>query len=170
MGKNIFKETKNAFGVLDVFLIVLIIVSAVGIAARFVLTEENGILATKPETEDAVLSVLVSDIEGTSEEYFVSGCDFMISEYETSCDVVSDFTVTPAQYYVENENGELVISYHDEENGHVDCRGALKVSGFYKDGVYILGGKYPVTAGMTVTLINGKITVSALITDVAPLS
>lgn len=161
---------KITFGVLDVFLVSAIFVSLLGIAARFFLIDENGIAAKEPQEVSAVLSVLITDIEGTSQEYFVSETEFAISDFETSGKVTSDFTVTPAQYFAENEAGELVIEYHDEENGHIDCRGTLSVTGYYKDGVYILGGNSPVTAGMTVTLSNEKITVSALVTDVAPLS
>ncbi len=163
------QNRKITFGVLDLFLLVLILVMVTGVAARYILTEKNGILAVTPEFTGAAVSVLITDIEGTSSVHFVEGESFTLNDTATGA-VLSDFTVTPAQYYTENEDGELVIAYHDEESGRIDCRGAFSVSGYYSEGVYLLNGVLPITAGMEIDLFNGEIKVTALVIDVSPLS
>ena len=164
------RNGKISVAALDIFFAVLIVVAVIGVAARYLLTEENGILANTPEYQEAALSVLVTDIEGTSAEHFVEGGKFTLTDEKYQGVIIADFIVTPAEYYEENEAGELVIAYHDEENGNIDCRGAVKVNGYYRDGVYYIDGETIVTSGMTVTLTNGKISVSALITDISPIS
>lgn len=164
------RKEKTAIAALDVFFVVIIVVAVLGVAARYILVEENGILAGTPESKGAALSVLITDVEGTSSEYFVEGREFTLTDKNYPCTIISDFTFTPAEYIEENEQGELVIAYHDEENGNIDCRGALKVDGFYRDGVYYLEGEKIVTAGMEVVLTDGKILVTALITDISPIS
>lgn len=164
------QKRKISFGVLDLFLIVLVLVCIIGAVSRYLLTEENGILASKPEYTKAAISLLITDIEGVSSEYFVTGESFVLADIEAEGEVIADFTVTPAQYYTENENGELVISYHDEESGRIDCRGAVVVNGYYKDGMYLLSGEMPLTAGMYITLENGSISVTALVTDISSIS
>ncbi len=163
------QNRKITFGVLDLFLLVLILVMVTGVVARYILTEKNGILAVTPELTGAAVSVLITDIEGTSSVYFVEGESFTLNG-EVKGAVLSDFTVTPAQYYMENEDGELVIAYHDEESGRIDCRGAFAVSGYYSEGIYLLDGEMPITAGMEIELKNGEIKVTALVIDVSPLS
>lgn len=164
------RNGKISVAALDIFFAVLVVVAVLGVAARYLLTEENGILVKTPEYSEAALSVLITDIEGTSAEHFVEGGKFTLTDGEYQCVAISDFIVTPAEYYEENEDGELILSYQDEENGNIDCRGAVKVNGFYRDGVYYIDGEMIVTAGMTVTLTNGKVSVAALITDLSPIS
>ncbi len=164
------RNEKRSVAVLDIFFAVLILVAVIGVVARYLLTEENGILAKTPEKSEAALSLLITDIEGTSSEHFVEGGAFTVTDKGYPCVLISDFTVTPAEYYEENEKGDLVLAYHDSENGNIDCRGAVKVSGFYREGGYYIDGKTVVTAGMTLTLTNGKISVTALVTDISPIS
>ncbi len=164
------QKRKISFGVLDLFLAVLVLVCIVGVVSRYLLTEENGLLASKPEYTTAAISLLITDIEGMSSEYFVSGESFTLAGIGAEGEVIEDFTVTPAQYYTENENGDLVISYHDEESGRIDCRGVVRVNGYYKDGMFLLAGEMPLTAGVYITIENGDIFVTALVTDVSSIS
>ncbi len=164
------RNGKKNIVALDIFFVALVLVAVIGVSARYLLTEENGILSKTPDPAEAALSLLITDIEGTSAEYFVSGAEFTVTDKAYACTIISDFTVTPAEYYEENEAGELVLLYQDEENGSIDCRGAVKVGGFYRDGVYYIDGETVATAGMTVTLTNGKISVTALVTDISPIS
>lgn len=161
---------KVSVAALDVFFVVLVVVALLGAAARYLLTEENGILAGTPEYKEVALSVLIADIQGTSAEHFVEGAEFTLTDEGYSCVLISDFIVTPAEYIEENEDGELVLMYQDGEAGKIDCRGVLKVNGYYRDGVYYIDGEMIVTAGMTLTLTDGKVSVTALVTDIAPIS
>ena len=162
-------KKKFSFGVLDVFLILLVLVSAAGICARYILTDENGVLAVAPEKTEAAVSVIIENIESTSSDYFYENAEFTVTPSGVKGTLMANFTVTPAQYYIEGDGGELIIAYHDEENGNVDVRGVLRVTGYYKDDVYLLGEGTPVTAGMTVTLSGETITVTATVTDITPI-
>lgn len=164
---------KKGFGVLDAFAIVLIIVCLISVVARYVLTDEKGILHNEPEFSDVAVSILISDVMYTSADNFTEDMVFYL---DGSADVVgkldANFTVTPAQYYTENENGELVLAYHSEEGGNVDIRATLITEGYFSDGTYYLNGKTLLTSGMTITITDsgGTMKVSALVLDIALVS
>lgn len=162
------KKKRVTFGVLDVFLILLVVVCAAGIAVRYILTDEKGILANTPERSSAAVQVLITSIEGTSSDYFGEGGTLTVGAGEETGEIRT-VTVTPAEYYKENENGELEIAYHDGENGKIDIRCTLIVGGYYRDGIFLLGGKEPVLPGGSITLTGSGITVTALIIDTAPI-
>lgn len=162
------KEKKFTFGVLDVFLILVVILSAAGIAVRCVLTDENGILATTPEKTSAAVQILIEGIENSSSDYFSEDAVFTVGSGEDEGRLMS-VTVQPAEYYVENEKGELEIAYEDAENGRRDVRCTVVVEGYYRDGIFMLGGKTPMLPGSSVPVSGGGITVTALIIDTAPI-
>ena len=153
-----------SFGVMDVFIIVLVLACVTGIAGRYILTDENGILATTPETTTAVVHVLVSDIENTSTAYFSVGATFRIGSGGDSGEI-RELSEIPAEYYVTNENGELELQ-HAGEDGNKNERLQLVISGYYRDGVFMLGGKEPVLPGAEIELSSDEIRVTALILDI----
>lgn len=161
------KKKRTAFGVLDVFIILLVVVCAAGVAARYILTDEKGILARTPERTSAAVQVLITSIEGTSSDYFSEGGTLTVGEGNETGEIRT-VTVTPAEYYKENEYGGLEIAYHDGENGKIDIRCTLIVGGYYRDGIFLLGGEETVIPGGSVKLTGGGITVTALIIDTAP--
>lgn len=157
----------RAFGVMDVFIVVLILACAAGIAGRYILTGRNGILARTPDRTPAAVHVLVTGIENTSSDYFGDGVEFSVGgSGETG--TLMDTTIRPAENYAEDENGNLYITYDDEENGKKDVRCTLIVSGWYQDGIYMLGGREPMLPGAEVELSADGIRVTALILEVTP--
>lgn len=162
------RETKKgiAFGVLDVFLILLIIVSAAGIAVRYVLTDQNGILAVTPTKTSAAVQVLITSIEDTSAVHFYEGAVFTVGEKGETGEILN-VNEKPAEYYTENEEGELFVAY--DESGKKDVRCTVTVSGYYRDGIFLLGGVEPMLPGASVALSSGDVKVTALIIDSAPL-
>lgn len=163
------KENKRkfTFGALDVFLILAVILSAAGIAVRCVLTDENGILAVTPEKTSVAVQILIEGIENSSSDYFSEDAVFGVGTEGDEGRLMS-VTVQPAEYYVENERGELEIAYEDAENGKRDVRCTVVVEGYYRDGIFMLGGKTPMLPGGTVRMSGGGISVTALIIDTAP--
>ena len=156
---------KTKFGVMDVFIIVLVLACAAGIVGRYILTGRNGILATTPDRVSAAVHVLVTSIENTSADYFTDGAEFTVGKSGETGEIL-DTTIRPAENYDEDENGELYISYDDEENGKKDVRCTLIVSGWYRDGIYMLGGREPMLPGAEVELSSEGIRVNALILEV----
>ncbi len=169
------KRERRRFGALDAFVILLLIVSLVGVLARYMLTDENGILAAEPETVDVAVALLIQDLPYTSSGTFVEGTLFTISGNGGGDGVaegvaISDFTETPAEYYAENENGEIELLYASGEYANIDCRGLLRVTGYYKNGVFMIGDgedSVPLTAGMYITVWSGDLTETALVTDIS---
>ena len=159
------KTGKISFGVMDVFIIVLILACIAGVVGRYMLTDKNGILAKTPERSAAAVHVLVTSIENTSADYFSDGVEFSVGGIGETGKLM-DTTIRPAENYAEDEEGELYIAYDDEENGKKDVRCTLIVSGWYQDGVYLLGGREPMLPGATVELSAEDIRVTALILDV----
>lgn len=161
---------KKGFGVLDVFAVVLIIVCLTSVGARYILTDEKGILHNEPEVSDVAVSILISDVMYTTADNFSEGMLFYLDgSTDVAGELDANFTVTPAQYYTENENGELVLAYRSEEGGNVDIRATLITEGYFSDGTFYLNGKTLLTSGMTITITDseGTMKVSALILDIA---
>ena len=164
---------KNGFGVLDAFAVVLIIVCLASVAARYILTNEKGILHNEPELSDVAVSILISDVMYTTADNFSEGMVFYLDgSFELVGELAANFTVTPAQYYTENENGGLVLAYRSEEGGNVDIRATLITEGYFSDGTYYLNGKTLLTSGMTITITDssGLMKVVAMILDIALVS
>lgn len=161
------KKRSGSFGVLDLFILLLVVVCAAGIAVRYVLTDENGILATTPEKTSVALQVLISGIEDTSSDFFFEGASFDVGEAKETGEIL-DVNIKPAEYYTENEEGEIFVAYVEGEGGEKDVRCTVIVSGYYRDGIFMLGGKEPVIPGAELRLAGDGITVTALIIDTAP--
>ena len=160
------KKKKTAFGALDVFVILLIFMCAAGIAVRYVMSNTNGVLASAPRNAPAAVQFLISSIEDTSQDQFSEGGALAVGD--VSGEILS-VTVTPAEYYAENENGELYIAYEDRSGGKIDIRCTVVVNGWYEDnGVYMLGGNSPLIPGASITLSAGDVKVTGLIIDVTP--
>ncbi len=174
MAKN--ESGGRRFGALDAFVILLLAVAVIGVASRYLLTDENGILASSHESVEVAVAVLIQDLPYTSSGVFTEGAIYYLSDGEAQLSegtVISDFTETPAEYYTENENGELELSYASGDYANIDCRGLLRVTGYYKDGVFMIGegeSAAPLVAGMYVTVVNGTVSESALVTDITPIS
>ncbi len=166
--KSIAGERKLSFSVLDVFFLLLIVVCAVSVIARYVLTDENGILAVTPPRTNAAVQILITGIEIDSSDHFSEDAEFTVGDTGETGKLTS-VTVQPAEYYTENEKGELEIAYEDGENGRRDVRCTVVVGGYYRDGIFLLGGEEPMIPGGSVTMSGGSITVTALIIDTAPI-
>ena len=155
---------KISFSVIDVFIIVLVLACVAGIVGRYVLTDENGILAVTPETRMAAVHVLVSDIENTSAAYFSEGAVFRMGNGDVTGEL-REFNEVPAEHYITNENGELEISYSGGD-GNKDERCTIIVEGYYKDGIFLLGGREPILPGASIEMANDEIRVTALVLDI----
>lgn len=163
------KKKSFGFGAIDAFVILLAFVCAAGIVVRFYLTGKNGILAKTPEKTYAAVQILISGIEQTSQDLFSEGGTLAVGDPGESGEIMPGTVITPAEYYAENENGELYIAYEDDKDGKIDIRCTVVVGGWYEDnGVFMLGGTDPLIPGDTVSLSGGSIRVEGLVIDVAP--
>lgn len=157
------------FGALDAFVILLAIVCAAGIAVRYVLLSDHGVLAETPERTYAAAQFLISGIEPTSQDSFSEGGKLSVGDVGESGEIMPGTVITPAEYYAENENGELYIAYEDDKDGKIDIRCTVVVGGWYtENGVFMLGGKTPLIPGSDVELAGGSVRVTGLLIDVAP--
>ncbi len=163
------RKKRAVFGVIDVFLILLAVLCAAGVAVRFMLTDEKGILASSPEEVSAAVQVLITDVENTSTELFSDGGVIRVGRTGIEGEILSPVSVTPAEYIKEDENGGLVLAYQAEENGKKDVRCTVVVRGYFRDGIFLLDGAEHLIPGEVIRLAGDGITVEALIIDSAPL-
>lgn len=164
------KEKRVSFGVLDIFVILLAFVCAAGIVARYVLTSRNGVLAITPEKTYAAAQFLISGLEPTSQDAFSEGGTLTVGDGGESGEILPGAVITPAEYYAEDENGELYLAYEDDKDGKVDIRCTVVLGGWYaENGVFMLGGVTPLIPGETVTLSGGGVKASGLVIDVMPI-
>ncbi len=163
------KRKRASFGALDIFLILLVVLCATGVAVRFVLTDEKGILASTPDTVSAAVQVLITNVENTSTEFFTDGGKLRVGSTGVEGEILSPVSVTPAEYIKEDENGDLVLAYQADENGKKDVRCTVVLDGFFKDGIFLLGGTEPIIPGAEIKLEGDGVVVNALVIDSAPL-
>lgn len=154
------KKKKFRVNILD-FLILGVV--ALCIAGAFL---RGGVKTTdeKLETQTAVISFRVSNVQSASQHCFQDG-DRIYSQ-SLGCDMgrlVGSVTATPAVYYIE-ENGEIVKAYSDA--GRVDLEGQFECEGQMSESGFLMGGTQYIAPGMTTYAYLPNINVNILITDV----
>jgi len=154
------EKRKLRFNVLDFLIVAVIILCVVGVLLR------GGVKTTdeKLESQTAVVSYLVQNIQSASQHCFQAG-DRIYSQ-SLGCDMgrlIGKVEVTPAVYYAEDD-GAITKTYSNGDRidlrGQFECEGKMSESGFSIDGTQYIA------PGMSTYAYLPNINVTILITDV----
>lgn len=147
--------------ILDFLVFALMAIVIVGAFLRANVKQND----TRLETQTAVLSFKISNVQAASAQCFRSG-DPVYSD-SLGCDIGTviggSITATPAVFYVER-GGIIVKTVSATERvdvyGEIECVGQMSESGF------LLGGTQYIAPGMTTYACLPEINASILITDI----
>ena len=135
-----------------------------GLVSRFVPKAE-------PEQTEYLVSFRVQNIRSTSGDLFEDGTEFLLKDGTVFGTVSGDVAVTPAELYMENEEGKCILTYYPEagDDSRIDVSGTFlaKASVSADKGFLLLNGKYYLAPGQSWTLYSGELVVDVLITNVA---
>lgn len=154
-------KTKFRFNILDFLILAVIALCIVGALLR------GGVKTTdeKLETQTAVVSYFISNVQSASQHCFQEGdrvyCQTLGCEMGR---LVGKVEATPTLYYVEDD-GKIIPTY--SEAGRVDIRGQLEVEGKMSESGFSVGGTQYIAPGMSMYVYLPNINVTILITDVA---
>lgn len=161
---------KRRLGALEWCLIVASVVIVLGVAVRM-----NVLRLFTPKEEPQLTEYLVSfrveNIRSTSADLFENGSAFYLDDSGDVFGTISgSVATTPAEIYLENEDGEYVLVYYsdDGDDSRVDVSGTFLVKASVSEdkGLYMLNGEHYIAPNLTLKLYSGELTVSILVTDI----
>lgn len=168
MSENTMK--KRRLGALEWCLIIASVVIILGVAVRMNVLSLFTPKA-EPELTEYLVSFRVENVRSTSGDLFGNGTTFYLDGTGDVFGTVSgNVATTPAEIYLENENGEYVLVYYsdDGDDSRVDISGTFLVKASVSEdkGLFMLNGEHYIAPNLTFKLYSGELTVSILITDI----
>ena len=157
------KSKGQAVYALDVFIVILLVLSIVGAAVR-VFWGNGRIIASADE--EYYVSYVIYEAESSLGEYFSEGSVFYTGDGDVFGVVARDAVTTPAKFYAQNGEGEHVLAYSETK---VDISGTFAVRGEMQEEGFVLSGEY-LAPNMTVQVASGGVLCDILITDIAKAS
>ncbi len=157
------KSKGHAVYALDIFIVILLVLSIVGAAVR-VFWGNGRIIASADE--DYYVSYVIYDAESSLGEYFSEGSIFYAPDGDVFGVVARDAVMTPAKFYSRNAEGEHVLAYSETK---VDITGTFAVKGEMQEEGFVLSGEY-LAPNMTVEVSGAGVNCKILITDIAKAS
>lgn len=171
-------EKKNAkkrgLGALDVFIILALIVVAVGLGLR-IFVNDSAELSTGAALEDYVVTFRVMNIKDSSaKNQMHTGDKFFLKEGGVLLGALRENrTVTDAQSFYEMPDGTIVRAantatgdlYRVDVEASVDAQGRLNA-----DGGFLLGGNTTIAPNQEVQIYSKYLAITVLITGIAKAS
>lgn len=147
--------------VLDFLILALVAIVIVGAALRANVKQKD----TKLETQTAVISFKISNVQAASVKYFKDGDPIWSDSLGCSIGTLigDSITATPAVTYV--ERGGTIVKTTSALN-RVDIRGEATCEGQMSESGFLLGGTQYIAPGMTTYACLPEINASILITDI----
>ncbi len=150
----------------DVFLWLLLLLCIVGIGIRIAVGDRN--VFTKEKSGEYLISYVVTDLRSEYSDYFSEGMEYYLEDGTLFGALTGDAVFTPTREYLEDENGQYVVSY--SSNGRVDVKGTAKVEGVMTERGFMLKNRMYLAANMSLTIYSTEITAEILITDIPKVS
>ena len=167
------KKTKKKLNAIDWFLIAAVVLCLIGAALRMLLGSESGSFTSPVVMEDYIVSYEIRNIRNSSIEYLGEGAEFYIDETEQYFGkMTGNLSVTPAQFYVSDAEGNYVEAYAPENGDatRVDVAGTMTVSGYMGEHGFLLNGNTSLAVNKFIALRSPFIYVTITITDIVKAS
>lgn len=154
------KKTKFRFNILDFLILAVVALCIAGAVLR------GGVKTTdeKLETQTAIISYFISNVQSASQHCFQEG-DPIYSQ-TLGCDLgylVGKVKAEPAAYFVEDD-GKIIKTFSNADR--VDIRGQFEAEGKMSESGFAVGGTQYIAPGMSTYAYLPNINVTILITDV----
>ncbi len=158
------QKKRLKFNLIDLFIILAVIVVAVGVAMRFDLMDKIGI---KSNSDTVIISFLIQDIKESSSDALVIGDMFYVEANDAPFGELISKKPQYAEAFIENAEGRLVKTTN--ENSY-DVRGEFRATGRITDDGFMLGGTQSIAPGKRIYIESQNIMVIVLITSITPSS
>ncbi len=150
----------------DLFLWLLLLLCIIGVGVR-VVAGADGIFS-RGEAGEYLISYLITDMRSEYSERFGEGTEFYLEDGTPFGVLSGEAVFTPTREYLENENGEYVVSY--SSGNRVDVKGTVRASGAMTERGFMLEKKKYVAVNMPLTVHSAEISAEILITDISKVS
>lgn len=164
------KSEKRFVSPLDIFAVLFLVLCIAAAILR--LTLNLGGEGSSGQLAEYIISYKVESIVTTSSGYFERGTEFYIVDGGEVFGVTQgEITITPAQYYSEDEMGHLTLKYYPEKGDEslVDIKGSMKVMGTRdpETGIFKLNGTTILTPNRELTLRSSEMEVTITLTEIS---
>lgn len=164
------KEKKMRISALDVFIIAAVITCIVGLGLRM-FSKSDAVVNNNAVMENYVVSFSVSNIRGSSVNYFNKGDVFFLRENTVRLGELMERSVLPAQRYYSDINGKTVYVMNestDDRTKRMDVTASLLVSGIMDEqGRFLLNGTQYLGVNKEMEIKSKYIAVNVKITSIA---
>ena len=143
VNKEIIKEKKTGFNIIDLIIVLFVLLAVVGIAWRFNFAEKININATGETFE---IEFYIQNIQEASQDFLQPGESFYITIESIEIGKIDKIIEirNPSLFYDRDKNGNIVRT---ENPGRIDVTGIMISQGrVTKDGGYMINGNTYVAA------------------------
>ena len=164
------KTTKRKISALDLFVLILLLLAAVGVLVRAYIGTDGILPEIGKKSSEYTLSFEVTSITTGKSAYLTQGESLFAADGTLIGTIGEGVTVTPALVYTVDADGKYVQTYAGADNGDsslVDVRGVLTTSGYETDYGFLVGGKTYLAPNYVTSLHTRNVTVDVKITNVA---
>lgn len=169
-------KVRKRLNALDIFIILAVIMCITAVGIRIYMGDNGDVIGkTSIETGDYFLSFLILDVREDTADcytqdnkfYFVNGTSLDPFGY-----LVDMPSFTPAEVYVENDEGQYLLTYSTAEgdDARIDIRGTFRVSGSMTEEGFLLNGKTYLAPNKTLGIQSIKNYVNIIVTDITKAS
>lgn len=149
---------------LDIFITILVLMCIAGVIIR-VYVGRDGILPDgSAETSEYAVSFEIKNAIPELSTYLSSGESLYDEGGVLFGTLGGTLTVTPAQIFVEDNEGKYVPAYSSSEN---DIRGTIMLEGYYAEYGFLVNGKTYIAPNFEIKLSTGMATFTAKVTGIS---
>lgn len=155
------KKTKFRFNILDFLILAMVVLCIVGAVLRGSVKSTD----TKLQTQTAVITFRIDNIQKESLQYFKAGSP--VYSQTLGCafgTLVGEAQASPAVFYVEDDGK---ITKVESVSGRVDVVGQFEAEGAMSESGFSIGGTQYIAPGMSTYASFSEINATILITDVS---
>ena len=161
MTKDSANQNRRKFGVIDVIIIVAILAIIISGVLRYTLDE--GVFTRNAVT--CGVKFRVTSVRHSTYDMLAENEKVFLSDFEL-LGTFSSLNITPAVFYAENEEGEI-ISVHYPENTLVDINGEILCELSVNGGRYTAANGTHICPGAVLELHTGAVDLVAVVTEVS---
>ncbi len=165
------KRTSPRFGVMDVVIILLVLVSVVGVYFRYNIID---LISSTKKLQSYTVSYSIENMRSTTTEcmdvgdniYFANDGELLGSFISGSDNTGLFSSRTPTTRTFTKSNGEIIDVLYPNEN-RIDVQGRFVCEGRYSDdGSFLVNGTRYVSEGQLVEIHTERVTVALRIDDI----
>ncbi|MBQ3792408.1 MAG: hypothetical protein II797_04825 [Clostridia bacterium] len=163
------KSEKKRIGAVGWCLIVAAVLALFGVAWRLNLPSFF-VPKAQPAQEEYLVTFRISDIRTTSGDFLGSGEVFYLPDNSVFGTITGAVSMTPAEKYVENENGTIGLVYDNGEgdSARIDVTGTFLVRASVNEdkALIMIGGTEYIAPNKYFTIHSSRYECTILVTDV----